>query len=66
MKKEETPKTPKAAYVPPKVEKKQLLKEVLGIAPTTAKNHVKSILVKLNAKNRTQAVNIARERGLLK
>jgi DNA-binding NarL/FixJ family response regulator len=40
--------------------------ELLGIAPTTAKNHVKSILVKLNAKNRTQAVSIAREIGLLK
>jgi DNA-binding CsgD family transcriptional regulator len=40
--------------------------EILGIAPTTAKNHVKSILEKLNAKNRTQAVSLAREMGLLK
>lgn len=39
---------------------------LLGIAPTTAKNHVKSILEKLNAKNRTQAVSLAREIGLLK
>jgi len=37
----------------------------LTIAPTTAKNHVKNILEKLGAKNRTQAVLIARERGLL-
>lgn len=40
--------------------------KLLGVAPTTAKNHVKSILEKLNAKNRTQAVSIARENGLLK
>lgn len=40
--------------------------ELLSIAPTTAKNHVKSILEKLNARNRTQAVSLARERGLLK
>lgn len=39
---------------------------LLGIAPTTAKNHVKSILEKLNAKNRTQAVSLAKEMGLLK
>ncbi len=39
---------------------------LLGIAHTTAKNHVKKIREKLNAKNRTQAVNIAREKGLLK
>ena len=39
---------------------------LLGIALTTAKNHVKSILDKLNAKNRTQAVSLARELGLLK
>jgi two-component system, NarL family, response regulator YdfI len=38
---------------------------MLTIAPTTAKNHVKSILEKLNAKNRTQAVSLAREMGLL-
>jgi DNA-binding NarL/FixJ family response regulator len=37
----------------------------LTIAPTTAKNHVKNILEKLGAKNRTQAVSIAREKGLL-
>jgi DNA-binding NarL/FixJ family response regulator len=39
---------------------------LLGIAPTTAKNHVKSILEKLNAKNRTQAVSLAREMGILR
>ncbi len=39
---------------------------LLSIAPTTAKNHVKSILEKLGAKNRTQAVSLAREMGLLK
>ena len=39
---------------------------LLSIAPTTAKNHVKSILEKLNAKNRTQAVSLARETGILK
>jgi DNA-binding NarL/FixJ family response regulator len=40
--------------------------QLLGIAPTTAKNHVKSILEKLNAKNRTQAVSLGREMGLLR
>jgi len=40
--------------------------QILHIAPTTAKNHVKNILAKLNAENRTQAVSIARERGLLR
>ncbi len=39
---------------------------ILGIAPTTAKNHVKNILEKLSAKNRTQAVAVAREKGLMK
>jgi DNA-binding NarL/FixJ family response regulator len=39
--------------------------KLLGIAPTTAKNHVKSILGKLNAKNRTHAVSIAREHRLI-
>jgi DNA-binding NarL/FixJ family response regulator len=39
---------------------------ILGIAPTTAKNHVKKILEKLNAENRTQAVLVAHEKGLLK
>ena len=40
--------------------------KLLSIAPTTAKNHVKNILEKMNAKNRTQAVSLAREMGLLK
>jgi hypothetical protein len=34
MKKEPTPKTQKAAYVPPKLDKQQLLKDVLEVAPT--------------------------------
>lgn len=38
----------------------------LNIAPTTAKNHVKKILGKLDAKNRTHAVAIAKEMGLVK
>jgi DNA-binding NarL/FixJ family response regulator len=38
----------------------------LGIATTTVKNHVKNIREKLGAKNRTQAVNIARELNLIK
>ena len=37
----------------------------LGIALSTAKNHVKKILEKLEAKNRTEASNKAREMGLL-
>lgn len=40
--------------------------KMLGIAPTTAKNHARNILEKLNAKNRTHAVSLAREMGLLK
>ena len=39
---------------------------LLGIAPTTAKNHVKNILDKLNAKNRTQAVAVGQEMGYLR
>ena len=38
---------------------------LLGIATTTAKNHVKSILAKLGARNRLEASNIAREAGLI-
>ena len=40
--------------------------QLLNIAPATAKNHVKSILEKLNAKNRTQAVSLGRRMGLLR
>ena len=36
----------------------------LGIATTTVKNHVKNILEKLGAKNRTHAASIARKKGL--
>lgn len=39
--------------------------ENLGIAVSTAKNHVKNIISKLNAKNRTHAVNLAREKGFI-
>jgi DNA-binding NarL/FixJ family response regulator len=37
----------------------------LGIAEETAKNHVKKILAKLNAQDRTQAATMAIERGLV-
>ena len=37
----------------------------LGISERTVKFHVSSLLSKLGAKNRTQAVRLARERGLI-
>lgn len=37
----------------------------LVLAEGTVKNHVSSILMKLHANNRTQAANLARERGLI-
>ena len=37
----------------------------LILAEGTVKNHVSSILMKLHANNRTQAANLARERGLI-
>lgn len=39
--------------------------KILGIETTTVKNHVKNLREKLGAKNRTQAVNIARESRLI-
>lgn len=39
--------------------------ERLVLAEGTVKNHVSSILMKLHAANRTQAANLARERGLI-
>ena len=39
--------------------------ERLILAEGTVKNHVSSILAKLHAANRTQAANLARERGLI-
>jgi len=39
--------------------------EQLVLAEGTVKNHVSSILMKLHAANRTQAANLARERGLI-
>jgi len=40
--------------------------EALTIAESTAKNHVSSILSKLDVRNRTQAAKLARESGLLR
>lgn len=40
--------------------------DILSISSSTAKNHVKSILGKLNATNRTQAAKIAREKKLIR
>jgi DNA-binding NarL/FixJ family response regulator len=37
----------------------------LGRSPGTVKSHVKSVLSKLNATNRTHAVSVARQRGLV-
>ena len=39
--------------------------EQLVLAEGTVKNHVSNILMKLHAANRTQAANLARERGLI-
>ena len=41
------------------------ISEILGIGTATTKNHIKSIFNKLNTKNRTQAVHIARDNGLI-
>ena len=38
----------------------------LGISDITARNHVISLLSKLNAKDRTEAATIAIRRGLVK
>ena len=38
----------------------------LGISPETAISHVKTLLVKLNAANRTEAVSLGYETGLLR
>jgi DNA-binding NarL/FixJ family response regulator len=40
--------------------------DTLGIAATTAKNHVKKVLDKLGAKNRTQAVAFGRDSNLIR
>lgn len=39
--------------------------ENLGLSTKTVENHVRSILQKLNAKNRTEAVVIALKNGLI-
>jgi DNA-binding NarL/FixJ family response regulator len=49
-----------------KGKKDKEIAEVLSIATTTAKNHVKRILEKLQVRNRTEASNMARELGLSK
>lgn len=40
--------------------------KTLGISPDTAITHVKNLLVKLNAANRTEAVSLGYETGLLR
>lgn len=40
--------------------------DLLSISNATVKNHVKSILAKLNATNRTQAAKTARDRGFIR
>jgi len=37
----------------------------LGMAENTVKNHVNSLMLKLSAKDRTQAAHLALSRGLL-
>jgi two-component system NarL family response regulator len=37
----------------------------LGVAENTVKNHINNLMVKLNARDRTQAAHVALERGLL-
>jgi ATP/maltotriose-dependent transcriptional regulator MalT len=43
----------------------QEIAEALFISITTVKTHVRNILLKLEAKNRIEAVSIAKEKGLL-
>jgi DNA-binding NarL/FixJ family response regulator len=38
----------------------------LGMAENTVKNHVNSLMFKLNARDRTQAAHLALSRGLLR
>uniref|UniRef100_UPI003217A8F6 LuxR C-terminal-related transcriptional regulator n=1 Tax=uncultured Draconibacterium sp. TaxID=1573823 RepID=UPI003217A8F6 len=44
----------------------QEIAEALYISITTVKTHVRNILLKLEAKNRVEAVSIAKEKGLLR
>lgn len=46
-------------------DRNQEIAEILSISIATAKNHVKSILAKLLVNNRTEAVKVAREKGLI-
>lgn len=41
------------------------ISEKLFISVNTAANHVRSILIKLDSENRTQAAHVAADRGLL-
>jgi len=43
----------------------KLIADKLGIGETTVKNHISSILSKLGANDRTHAVNIALQRGII-
>ena len=60
-----TPREREVLILLAKGEQDKAIAEALGIAESTAKNHVQKILDKLGAKNRTQAANLAREFGLL-
>ena len=44
----------------------QEIAEALYISITTVKTHVRNILLKLEAKNRSEAVVIAKEKGMLR
>ena len=48
-----------------KGERNQTIANTLFISERTVKFHVSAILAKLNANNRTEAVKIAAERGLV-
>lgn len=61
-----TPREQEVLNLLPKGSSDKEIAKILTIAENTVKNHVSSILSKLDAKNRTQAVSIARELGLLR
>jgi two-component system response regulator DesR len=43
----------------------RMIAEAVSLSPNTVKDHVRSVLRKLNARNRAQAVLAATKRGLL-